>query len=401
MKKLSLSVVVMLLALSVTGYTQEAKWWKGNTHTHSWWSDGNCPPEIVVQQFKEKGYNFLSMTEHDILPEGIKWYPVKEDTQKKALDLYKEKFGADWVETRQGKENLEVRLKTLTEYRSLFEKSGEFILIKGQEISDSYDKRPVHLNAINLETLIPQHHGDSAEGTLRRDMQAIVKQSEITGNQILGQANHPIWERGLHHTDLAYVREVKFFEIFNSESAIGDDGDLAHPDTDQLWDMALAIRLTEISTTPLYGIASDDSHDYFNKGTECAAPGLGWIMVRAKRLTPDSLISAMDKGDFYSSTGVILKDVKRDNRTLAVEVDAKEGIHYKIQFIGSKKDRKKIGVLYKEIEGTNGNHTLQDDDLYVRAKIVSDHPHPYPYCKGDLEVAWTQPLVIENIQIPK
>lgn len=401
MKRFRVVILVLFLTVAVSGYAQEARWWKGNTHTHSWWSDGDCPPEIVVQWFKEHGYNFLSMTEHEILPEGIQWYPVKKDDQKKALELYKEKFGTDWVETRQGDVDLEVRLKTLTEYRSLFEKSGEFILIKGQEISDEYDKRPVHVNAINLETLIPQRHGDSAEGTLRRNIQSIVKQSEVTGNRILGQANHPLWERGLHHTDLAYVRELKFFEIFNCEMAVGDDGDLAHPDTDKLWDMALAIRLTEISTMPLYGIAADDSHDYFNKGTGCAAPGLGWIMVRSRLLTPASLIGAMENGDFYSSTGVVLKDVKRDKRTLAVEIEPKEGVHYKIQFIGSKKDRKKIGEIYKEIEGTNGSYTLQDDDLYVRAKIISDHPHPYPYCQGDLEVAWTQPLLIENIQIPK
>ena len=24
-----------------------AGWWKGNTHTHTWWSDGDSPPESV------------------------------------------------------------------------------------------------------------------------------------------------------------------------------------------------------------------------------------------------------------------------------------------------------------------------------------------------------------------
>ena len=29
------------------------KWYKGNTHTHTWWSDGDSPPETVVKWYKE------------------------------------------------------------------------------------------------------------------------------------------------------------------------------------------------------------------------------------------------------------------------------------------------------------------------------------------------------------
>ena len=29
----------------------------------------------------------------------------------------------------------------------------------------------------------------------------------------------------------------------------------------------------------------------------------------------------------------------------------------------------------------------------MRAKVISTKPHPNPYQKGDVEVAWTQPVV--------
>ena len=31
--------------------------------------------------------------------------------------------------------------------------------------------------------------------------------------------------------------------------------------------------------------------------------------------------------------------------------------------------------------------------MYVRAKVTSSKPHPNPYAEGDVEVAWTQPVV--------
>jgi hypothetical protein len=36
---------------------------------------------------------------------------------------------------------------------------------------------------------------------------------------------------------------------------------------------------------------------------------------------------------------------------------------------------------------------LTGKELYVRAKIISTKAHPNPYQKGDVEVAWTQPLI--------
>jgi len=39
-------------------------WYKGNLHTHSWWSDGSHPPEMVAAWYKENGYHFLVVTDH-------------------------------------------------------------------------------------------------------------------------------------------------------------------------------------------------------------------------------------------------------------------------------------------------------------------------------------------------
>ena len=46
---------------------QELKWFKGNTHTHSLWSDGNDFPEMITDWYKQKGYDFLAISDHNVL----------------------------------------------------------------------------------------------------------------------------------------------------------------------------------------------------------------------------------------------------------------------------------------------------------------------------------------------
>jgi hypothetical protein len=42
----------------LSGRVQESRvatWYKGNTHTHTLWSDGNDFPEMITDWYKEKG----------------------------------------------------------------------------------------------------------------------------------------------------------------------------------------------------------------------------------------------------------------------------------------------------------------------------------------------------------
>ena len=43
----------------------EGRWVKGNTHTHSTCSDGQLPPRQVADWYRQAGYDFLFLTEHE------------------------------------------------------------------------------------------------------------------------------------------------------------------------------------------------------------------------------------------------------------------------------------------------------------------------------------------------
>ncbi|MFG0260539.1 MAG: PHP domain-containing protein, partial [Phycisphaerales bacterium JB041] len=53
----------------------EPRWFKGNLHTHTFWSDGNDFPEMVVEWYRDNDYNFLALSDHNTLSQGQRWMP--------------------------------------------------------------------------------------------------------------------------------------------------------------------------------------------------------------------------------------------------------------------------------------------------------------------------------------
>lgn len=132
------------------------------------------------------------------------------------------------------------------------------------------------------------------------------------------------------------------------------------PGTEELWDSLLS------SGKVLYGIAADDTHDYLGDFTpDKAYPGKGWVMVRVSELTANAVCAALEKGDFYASTGVELADVQITKREYRLTIKAYYDAAYTTQFIG------KNGQVLKQETGLKTAYTFKGDELYVRAKVLS------------------------------
>jgi hypothetical protein len=143
---------------------REPRWFKGNLHTHSFWSDGNDYPEMIVDWYRRHGYHFLALSDHNVLSQGPNWISVFQANKRARQDgfaRYRARFGDSWVETKTVNGDLKVRLKPLGEFRSLFEEPGRFLLIQGEEITDRFEKKPIHMNATNVRELIAPRGGSS------------------------------------------------------------------------------------------------------------------------------------------------------------------------------------------------------------------------------------------------
>ena len=399
------------------------RWYKGNTHTHSLWSDGNDFPDMISAWYKDQGYDFLGMSDHNILARGEKWVPEATIEKKKialgpkVLQKYQERYGADWVETRQGKDGkLEVRLKTLEEYRKKLEEPGKFLLVEAEEISASFGKAPIHINAINVtEAIQPMKDVTSIRETMRVNLQAIAAHAAKAGRPVMAHVNHPNFRWAMTAEDLAHVIEDKFFEVFNGHPSTYAEGDPARADssTDRIWDIANTIRIAELKQPPLYGMGTDDSHHYHG-GT--ATPGRAWVMVRSDKLEANALVEAMQRGDFYASTGVTLEDVTfdKENQTLRVQIKGEPGVKYRTEFRGTLegydravkevpspegdnhpirlKHSDEVGKVLASSEKLDASYKLTGKELYVRAIVYSDKVMKNPILPEQKQQAWTQPV---------
>jgi hypothetical protein len=389
---LMLSVVL----LSATA-APPAQWWKGNTHTHTLWSDGNAAPEHVADWYVRNGYHFLEPSDHNVLSVGEKWMAVNEKRLKpEHVEDLEKRFGPGWVVEREREGVREMQLKTLVELRERFDRPGEFLFIQGEEITDRFRLAQVHINGLNLEDVIPPQGGESVRDTIQRNIDAVIAHGKEHGHPVLAHLNHPNFRKSLTPEDVAAIRGERFFEVYNGHRGVLNHGDGEEVvGLERLWDVALTLRLIEHDLGLLYGVAVDDAHDHHGKGAT-STPGRGWVWVHAPELTPDAIVTAMRAGDFYSSSGVRLEGFGRDSATLWLEIAADEGVTYTTEFIGTRMvddtpgEPGEVLATSSELRPT---YTPRGDELYVRARVTSSRLHPNPFAEGDREMAWIQPVV--------
>lgn len=379
----------------------DVRWWKGNLHTHSLWSDGDQFPEMIADWYREHGYQFLALTDHNVLSEGTRWMSVKKIVARSddgVVDRYRERFGSHWVESRQAPEtgDPEIRLKPLDEFRHLVEERGRFVMIPAEEISDRSEGKPVHINATNLAEVIAPAGGATVREAMQNNLRIILEHEKSHGRQVLPHINHPNFGYAMTAEDLAAVVSERFFEVYNGHPGVNHLGDKDHPSIETMWDQINAIRLGAAGVAPIMGIATDDSHEYHGKPG--SRPGRGWVMVRSRFLTPEHVIKAMKRGDFYASSGVTLREVRFDEATrqLQVEIEAESGVTYRTEFIATLKGKasaeERIGVVVATQEGASASYQMTGNELYVRAVVTSDQPHVDPSFDDQMQQAWTQPV---------
>lgn len=372
-------------------------WYRGNTHTHTLWSDGDAAPEHAIKWYAENGYDFLVLSDHNIVQDVEKWFPIASGGRlsPEQVDALRADFGRDWVDLRfTNSGDIEMRLKTLDELRSRFE-GDSFILVTGEEVTDQFADKPVHINAVNTASLVGPQGGSSVLDTIQRNLDAIQAHGKRTGRATLGHVNHPNFGWGITAGELASIRGEHFFEVYNGHRSVRNDGDADHPSLEAMWDHALTVRLTTTGEL-LFGLATDDAHNHFDANGH-SVPGRGWVVVNASGLEGDLLVEAMQRGDFYASSGVELNGVHQDGGSLRVEIRTEPGVTYETRFIGTRRtadgSHGPEGEVFATTSDNPAVYPLDGSELYVRAVVVSSELHPRPYLEGDHQMAWVQPMV--------
>ena len=201
-------------------------------------------------------------------------------------------------------------------------------------------------------------------GALQRTVDAIRK---VGGAPHI---NHPNFGWAINADDLKAVRNDKVFEIYNGHHQVNNFGGGGVPGMEEVWDRILS------SGKLIYGLADDDAHVFKQPGNpNVPGPGRGWVFVRAERLAPRPIVEALERGDFYASTGVELADYQVTDKAIAITITPDPYSKYRVQFIG------RNGAILSEAIASPAVYQFKGDELYVRARILESNGH----------LAWTQP----------
>jgi len=347
------ALVAIALVMSSSGglcaadSSPPANWYKGIVHAHANWGVPQLPttsPDVVVRWYREHNYNFVSITDLNYYtpPEGLK---------------------------------------------ALFDAPGRFLVVPGSEASKDRiqpGNKIVDTIGLGINGPVDLPTGDTVAAVLDSEAKAIRRAGGLP------IAAHPNLTYAVTAADLLASDKTdgpRFFEVWNTEPGMNNLGGGGVPSTEQIWDAVLS------AGRAAYCTAVDDSHHFYEfvasreTGAPLSNPGRAWIMVHAPELSVPALIAAMNRGDFYATTGVVIESY--DVTAGGIRIHLNDRTHdlgwsppganpqlYRTEFIG--KDSK----VLKVDESLNPSYDFTGKELYVRARITS----------SDAQMAWTQPV---------
>ena len=293
-------------------------WYRGNLHTHTTESDGDAEPEAVAAWYKDHGYDFLVLSEHN--------------------HLY------------------------LLDYGDGNSDSSIPLMIPGEEVTvptDRSDQTPVHVGAIGIDRLVEPTFGDDVATILQANIDDIRDAGGISC------INHPSWKWAFDHEPILKTRGASLMEVFNAATDCNNypipvPGFLSPT---EIWDNVLSAGMS------IFGVATDDSHHYHDFSPDKDNPGRGWVMVESEALESDALVEAMAAGSFYSSTGVFLAELNSSADEVSLKIRQRPHSLYLTRFIGSD------GAIHDEQVGAEVAYRPTGDEGYVRAHVTSSNGH--------------------------
>ena len=240
-------------------FNNKGKFFRGNLHGHSNNSDGKLNPEEVCGNYIEKGYDFISITDHFL---EMFNYPITIP---------------------------DLKIKNFTfipgaEFHTSTMENGELWHVLALGLSDKF-KPP------NQPNFLINPKSENIESLSSRLFQA--------GSFV--SLTHPEWN-GMTLQDTLKIKEVHAIEIYNHGCAIECDRGSGVAVLDQILNDGKKISI----------IATDDSHFHIDDASG------GWVMVKSEINSEEALLEALKNGHYYSSQGPDFKNIKVQEGRLEV-----------------------------------------------------------------------------------
>jgi hypothetical protein len=237
---------------------------RGNIHTHTTRSDGHQSPREVATWYREHGYQFLAITDHDVLVDPADVADVE---------------------------------------------GPGFVLIPGEEISSTAIEKPVHIQAVCIDHLIASGHFETPLAALTAALAAVRAQNGF------GVVNHPNFGWAFGVADLAPLPGSYALEIWSGHPSVHSAGDATRPSHEAIWDELLTRgrRVTAVAVDDVHTLVPTD-------GGADALPGQAWIQTFGL-LGREPVCDALRNGRLYASSGVAFRRIRIEPGRFTVWVD--------------------------------------------------------------------------------
>jgi len=232
------------------GFNEPGNWYQGNLHLHTTISDGKMNPAATAELYRKLGYDFVALTDH------LSGFREKNKKTYKPLVYPLEQLN-----------------------------KPDFRVLPGMEYDTKRNDETIHFVVVGP--------GYDQPLEKRQDLSEAVRNWWDNGAFVF--LAHPHWS--LDGTPvLEKITFLPALEVFNYGCAVEE----GRGGSEIYWDRLLR------KSRPVLGVATDDTH---RPGEDS---GGGWVMVKAKALTAEEIVTALRNGRFYFSSGPTLHDVFLD-----------------------------------------------------------------------------------------
>lgn len=236
--------------MKLSTFIEKGEFYKGNLHSHTTISDGRFSPEELANLYKDKGYDFLSITDHN--------------TVFKSADL-----------------------------------NHILYILPGIELHSNAPTgfRTHHMVGLTTYDNEKVRHGEKMDNIKWTDS----KKAAVDLYEFLDKKGfesmycHALWSR-TEADEYIKVDNIGL-EVYNT----GCDWEKGQGYQETHWDYLLRRKKKK------WGFATDDGHGSMEHYAK------GYTVVKAKSLTDYDIIDALKKGSFYSSQGPEIHDFYVEN----------------------------------------------------------------------------------------
>lgn len=258
---------------------QVDKYFKTNLHTHTNISDGKMTPEEMIARYKEAGYSVLAITDHNVIVDhsdkSTEDFLLLTGMEANINDEYYKPTSGFWGQTY---------------HLNFIAKRPDNLWQPVCTIGKRETARPYEA-LVDSENMPKVYDVDAINAMIAK------------GNEkgFLVMYNHPVWSRQ-SYPDYMPLKGLWAMEMRNTSSVrVGYD-----ENNHQVYQDMLS------SGKRLFITGTDDAH------SEKSLFG-SWCMVGAEKLTYESVIEALEKGDFYMSCGPEIHSLTLEDGFLEIE----------------------------------------------------------------------------------